>query len=69
MGFLVLSREVDEDIIVQVPPSAEATMITVRIFRVAYGKVRIGTKSSNPLASIDRKEVADAKAYEKMAKV
>lgn len=60
MGMLVLSRSVDQEIVLEVAPSDQPTRIVVTPTRVCYDKVRIGiiapanVQISRPDAARDR---------------
>lgn len=64
--MLVLSRELDQEIILSEDNEAMKIIAKIRIVRIESGKVRLGIESNNSIR-IDRKEVYEEKLIEKQS--
>lgn len=64
MPNLVLSRQRDEKIIVEVPPSVDATLIEITVADIRGGKVRLWTAAPRHVA-VNREEIYQAIQREK----
>ena len=61
--MLALTRWIDEEVWIDVPPCEDARRIVVKVIRVDGGKVRLGF-DADPSVIIDRSEVGAAKQRE-----
>ena len=58
--MLVLSRKVEEEIMIEVPPSNKVQMIRMQVVEIRGTQVRVGFEASREAVTIHRKEVWDA---------
>jgi sRNA-binding carbon storage regulator CsrA len=57
-GMLVLSRELDQEIVIVVPPSSVERVVKVKLIRSDYVRARLGTTADRDI-QVHRREVYD----------
>ncbi len=55
--MLVLSRKINEKVIISVPPAASVTTVTIAVVEITGGKIRLGFEAPQEVR-IDREEVS-----------